>query len=84
MVEVDWRIFSEEYRDVWKSLLYAEEYDSYKEIPPQIQKMTEPDVRLYCDEVTSYIRKYGYRNTLGLYLYLYNDILPEDALKVIL
>lgn len=84
MVDVDWRIFNEEYRDVWKSLLYAEEYDSYKSIPQHIQKLTEPDVRLYCDDVTAYIRRYGYRNTLGLYLYLYNDILREDVLKVIL
>lgn len=84
MLDIDWRIFNEEYRGIWKSLLYAEEYDSYKEIPPQVQKLTEPDVRLYTDEVTAYIRRYGYRNTLGLYLYLYNDILREDVLKVIL
>ena len=84
MVDVDWRIFSEEYRDVWKSLLYAEEYDSYKSIPPHIQKLTEPDVRLYCDEATAYIRRYGYRNTLGLQLYLYTDILRVDVLTMIL
>ena len=84
MVDIDWRIFTEEYRSVWKSLLYAEEYDSYNTTPPKVQNLTEPEVRLYCDDVTKYIREYGYRNTLGLYLYLYNDLLQENILKVIL